>query len=99
MRFTAVSLLTVGVISLACAAQKPATPPLEFAREYSRQLVSLEEVRARGEADLRVTDDDNGKLSSGIHFSTLMQLELRQSGWADSVNKGTARGHRSYDLR
>jgi hypothetical protein len=77
VRLAVLTLLALCHQYLAVAAQKPATPPLEFAQEYARQLVSLEEVRARGEADLRGTDDDNGKLSSGIHFSTLMQLELR----------------------
>ena len=57
--------------------KSPRTLPLEFANEYARELTSLEEVRARGEADLKESADPNEKIASGIHFSTLMQLELR----------------------
>lgn len=62
---------------VALGADERSTAPVEFATEYARELVSLEKTRARGEADLQDTTDPNGKLASGIHFSTLMQLELK----------------------
>lgn len=78
VRFPALALLVlVSVNGLSSDLQQDAMPPLQFVTEYARELVSLEDVRARGEAELNDSTDSIGKLASGIHFSTLMQLELR----------------------
>lgn len=70
-------LALIQVTALASGLEKPPTPPLEFATEYVRELISIEQVRARGEADFKDTTYETAKLTSGIHFSTLIQIELR----------------------
>ena len=69
--------LFLQVAAWASEVAKPPTPPLTVATEYARELISIEEVRARGEADMQGTVTSQEKLTSGIHFSTLIQLELK----------------------
>jgi hypothetical protein len=56
---------------------KPETPHLEFVAEYIRELAEVERIRAAGEAENNQDKkDDKLPLASGIHTSTLFELEL-----------------------
>ncbi len=56
---------------------KPETPHLEFVTEYIRELAEVERIRAAGEAENNQDKkDDNLPFASGIHTSTLFELEL-----------------------
>jgi len=56
---------------------KPETPHLEFVTEYIRELAEVERIRAAGEAENNQDKkDDKLPFASGIHTSTLFELEL-----------------------
>ncbi len=56
---------------------KPETPHLEFVTEYIRELAAVERIRAAGEEDINQDKkDDKLPFASGIHTSTLFELEL-----------------------
>ena len=57
-------------------AGKPETSHLAFVTEYVRELAAIENIRASAEKELEQGTKDEA-LSSGIHASTLLQLELR----------------------
>ena len=72
-------LVLIGLSQLEAApvaAGKSLTPVIDVAREYIGELVSPEEVRARGAADLHDSTDTSARFASMIHFCTLMKLEL-----------------------
>ena len=54
------------------AVHEPETPHLEFVTEYIRELGAIQNVREKGERELK---EDPGP-ASAIHSSTLFQLEL-----------------------
>jgi hypothetical protein len=82
---TTLSLASVAGLLLALAAwptpllggQKPETSHLAFVNEYVRELAAIERIRASGEQEIKDAPDEMAKFSSGIHVSTLFQLELR----------------------
>lgn len=56
---------------------KPETPHLEFVTVYIRELAAIERIRAAGEAEnTQDKKDDKLPFASGIHTSTLFELEL-----------------------
>ena len=69
------SMSYAAALPLASAATVQETPPLQFVKEYIRELGELERLRAAGEADLK--QKDANVIGNGIHYSTRVQLALR----------------------
>lgn len=58
-------------------APKPQTPPLEFVKEFVRELIEDEDLSKTSEKELAEDKTVNDKFSTGIYFSKSVQLELR----------------------
>lgn len=56
---------------------KPETPHLRFVKEYVRELIEDESLKANGEKELSEAKTLNEQFSTGIYFSKSVQLELR----------------------
>lgn len=56
---------------------RPGTPHLQFVKEYIRELIEDEELKANGEKELSDAQTLNEKFSAGIYFSKSTQLALR----------------------
>jgi hypothetical protein len=56
---------------------KPETPHLDFVKEYVRELIEDESLRAAGEKEINQAKTPNEQFSAGIYVSKSMQLELR----------------------
>lgn len=77
-------LQCIGVIALVLwasgatsQARAEATSSLAFVSEYIRELAANENTRAKIEKEYKASNSENAKLSSMIHGSTLIQLELK----------------------
>lgn len=58
-------------------AAKPETPHLVFVKEYIRELISDESLRASGEKEFNEAKSIDQRFSTGIYVSKSVQLELR----------------------
>ena len=56
---------------------KPETPHLQFVKEYVRELIEDEDLKATAEKELSKSTTPNGEFSTGIYISKSTQLELR----------------------
>jgi hypothetical protein len=56
---------------------KPETPHLRFVKEYVRELIEDENLKATGLKELSEAKTPNEQFSTGIYFSKSVQLELR----------------------
>jgi hypothetical protein len=56
---------------------KPETPHLRFVKEYVRELIEDENLKATGEKELGQAKTPNEQFSTGIYVSKSTQLELR----------------------
>lgn len=70
-------VLVLGAIGAASQARAEETSHLAFVTEYIRELAANEDTRANAEREINASNSSNGKLSSSIHASTLIQLELQ----------------------
>jgi hypothetical protein len=68
-------LLVVFALLFSCPAVAAETTPLDFAREYIREIVANEHMRALAEKDMAESNAD--KMSAIIRASTRITLELR----------------------
>lgn len=59
------------------APPKAETPHLLFVKEYVREMISDEDLKASAQKELADAKSVNEQLSTGIYFSKSMQLELR----------------------
>ncbi len=89
-RLLALSLVAFSIQGPFCVAQtstkpgrptaktvKPETPHLEFVTEYIRELAAVDRIRDAGEAENNQDKkDDKLPFASGVHTSTLFELEL-----------------------
>jgi hypothetical protein len=55
---------------------KPETPHLDFVKEYVRELIEDENLKTSAEKELSETKSPLAQFSTGIYFSTSVQLEL-----------------------
>lgn len=69
-------VLAIVVIGATCQARAKENSPLAFITEYIRELSTNENTRAKAEQELKDAATTSDKLSSAIHASTLIQLEL-----------------------
>lgn len=83
MRVPLASLLAVALLPGAVCAQNatepvradtPETPHLAFVKEFIRELSAIEDIRAKGQEDLK--KDPKSTFANMIHSATLFKLEL-----------------------
>jgi hypothetical protein len=71
-------LLVAFTLLLSCPAVAAETSPLDFAREYIREIVTNERMRALAEKDVKEASEPNAaKMMAIIRSSTRIILELR----------------------
>ena len=58
-------------------APKPETPHFNVVKEYVRELIEAEDLKANGEKELSEAKTLNERFSAGIYYSKSTQLELR----------------------
>ena len=79
-RIAKVVIWLVGALSLQ-AAHATETSPVEFTREYARELGVMERLRVSAESEAKQKEEDSfartiNQLTMMIHYSTSMQIEL-----------------------
>jgi hypothetical protein len=71
------AIATIVLLLASFASQATDTPPLDFAKEYVRELAALQGLREEGEAELKERSTDNTQpFVAGIHSFTRIEIAL-----------------------